>query len=80
MITNPEQFKPKKPYFQQIPLECIEKSIECIRRFNKGEIDADTSSKIEKQILVDEFDDEESLEFAVENYSEMFLSISLLEE
>ncbi len=26
-------------------------------RFNKGEIDADTSSKIEKQILEDEFDD-----------------------
>ncbi len=33
-------------------------------RFNKGEIDADTSSKIEKQILEDEFDDEEFLNFA----------------
>ncbi len=33
---------------------------------------ADTSSKIEKQILVDEFDDSEFLEFAIENYSEMF--------
>ncbi len=42
------------------------------RKFNKGEIDADTSSKIEKQILVDEFDDPEFLEFAIENYSEMF--------
>ncbi len=38
----------------------------------KGEIDADTSPKIEKQILVDEFDYPEFLEFAVENYSEMF--------
>jgi len=44
----------------------------CIERFNKGKIDADTSSKIEKQILVDEFDDPEFLEFAIENYSEMF--------
>ncbi len=41
-------------------------------RFNKGEIDADTSSKIEKQILEDEFDDPEFLSFAIENYSEMF--------
>ncbi len=42
------------------------------RRFNKSEIDADTSSKIEKQILVDEFDDPEFLNFAIENYSEIF--------
>jgi hypothetical protein len=42
------------------------------RIVNKGEIDADTYSKIEKQIFVDEFDDEESLAFAIENYSEMF--------
>ncbi len=44
----------------------------CIERFNKGKIDADTSLKISKQILVDEFDDPEFLEFAIENYSEMF--------
>ncbi len=41
-------------------------------RKNKGEIDADTSFKISKQILVDEFDDEEFLEFAIENISELF--------
>ncbi len=41
-------------------------------RFNKGEIDADTSFKITRQILVDGFDDEEFLEFAIKNYSEMF--------
>ncbi len=41
-------------------------------KFNIGEIDADTSSKIEKQILVDEFDDPEFLAFAIEHYSEMF--------
>ncbi len=73
MIVNPDWHKPKeKPYFHQISLDCIEKLVECIERFNKGEIDADTSLKISKQILEDEFDDEEFLNFAVENYSEMF--------
>ena len=56
MITNPDWLKPKeKPCFHQISLDCIEKLVKCIERFNKGEIDADTSSKIEKQILEDEF-------------------------
>ena len=35
-------------------------------------IDADTSLKIEKQILTDEIQDPEFLEFARENYYEMF--------
>ncbi|MEE9605778.1 MAG: hypothetical protein V3V70_09435 [Candidatus Scalindua sp.] len=73
MILNPEWLKPKeKSYFHQISINCIEKLVDCIGRFNKGEIDADISSKIEKQILVDEFDDPEFLEFAIEHYSEMF--------
>jgi hypothetical protein len=55
MIPNPEWLKPKeKPYFHQISLDCIEKLVECIERFNKGEIDADNSCQIEKQILTDE--------------------------
>ncbi len=33
---------------------------------------SDTSCQIEKQILTDEIDDPELLNFAVENYSEMF--------
>ncbi len=37
-----------------------------------GEIDGDTSSEIEKKILVTEFDDPEFLAFAIENLSEMF--------
>ena len=78
MIVNSEWLKPKeKPYFHQISLNCIEKLVECIKRFNKGEIDADTSSKLEKQILVDEFDDEEFLNFAIENYSEMLNKLTL---
>ena len=73
MITNPNWLKPKKkPYFHQISLDCIEKLVKCIERFNKGEIDADTSFKISKQILVDEFDDPEFLEFAIDNFCEMF--------
>jgi hypothetical protein len=60
MIVNPDWFKPKeKPYFHQISLDCIDKLVRCIERFNKGEIDADTSFKISKQILVDEFEDTE---------------------
>ncbi len=44
MIINPEWLKPKeKPYFHQISLDCIEKLVECIERFNKGEIDTDAS-------------------------------------
>ncbi len=51
MILNPEWLKPKeKPYFHQISMDCLEKLVECIERFNKGEIDADTSSKIEKSL------------------------------
>ncbi len=58
MITNPDWHKPKiKPYLHQISLGCIEKLVECQEKFNKGEIDADTSFKIDKQILTDEIDD-----------------------
>jgi len=47
MILNPEWLKPKeKPYFHQISLNCIEKLVKGIESFDKGEIDADTSSKI----------------------------------
>ncbi len=40
MILNPEWLKPKeKPYFHQISMDCLEKLVDCIGRFNKGEID-----------------------------------------
>ncbi len=49
MILNPEWLKPEeKPYFHQISMDCLEKLVECIERFNNGEIDADTSCQIEK--------------------------------
>jgi hypothetical protein len=73
MILNPEWLKPKeKPYFHQISLDCLEKLVNCIAKFNKGEIAADTSCQIEKQILTDEIDDPEFLNFAVYNISELF--------
>ncbi len=53
-------------------MNCLEKLVDCIGRFNNGEIDADTSCQIEKQILVDEIQDTEFLNFAVENISELF--------
>ncbi len=63
-----------RPFFTilQISLDCIDKLVKCIAKFNIGEIDADTSLKISKQILEDEIDDPEFLEFAIEYYSEMF--------
>ncbi len=73
MIVNPECLKSKeKPYFHQISMDCLEKLVDCIGRFNKGEIDADTSCQIEKQVLTDEIRDTEFLNFAVENMHELF--------
>ncbi len=73
MITNHDWQKPKeRPYFHQISLDCIDKLVKCIAKFNIDEIDVDTCFKISKLILVDEFDDPEFLEFAIEHYSEMF--------
>ncbi len=53
-------------------MNCLEKLVDCIARLNKGEIDADTSCQIEKQILTDEIQDTELLNFAVYNISELF--------
>ncbi len=46
--------------------------ITALRKMQALSLNVNSSSKIEKPILVDEFDDEEFLEFAIENYSEMF--------
>ncbi len=46
--------------------------MEGIAKLNKGEIDADTSCQIEKQILTDEIQDAELPNFAVYNISELF--------
>ena len=72
MINNPDWQKPiVKPCLHQISFNCIEKLVECIGKFNKNEIVCNTLYKIQKQILIDEIEDEEFLEFAIENFSEM---------
>ncbi len=53
-------------------VNCLEKLVDCQGKFNKGKIDADTSSKMFEQILIDEIQDTEFLNFAVENISELF--------
>ncbi len=50
----------------------IPKNISKLEKLNNCEIDADTSCQIEKQILTDEIQDTEFLNFAVENISELF--------
>ncbi len=60
MINNPDWLNPKvKPYHYQLSLGCIE------------EIDCDTCFEMQKQILTDEIDDDEFLEFAINNFSKM---------
>ena len=72
MIINPDWHKAKvKPYFHQISLDCIKKLLDCVEQFNKGEVDADTTFKMQRRILTDEIDDPEFLEFAIENLDEL---------
>jgi O-phosphoseryl-tRNA(Cys) synthetase len=72
MITDPEWLKTKKkPYYHQISQHCIKKLVECLKKFNKGEIDADTSFEIERQLLADEIDDPEFLFFVIANFGEL---------
>ena len=71
MISNPNWLKPKeKPYFLQISLDCIEKLVECMESIDIEEMDCDTCFKMQ-EILCDEIDDAEILEFAIKNFSEM---------
>ncbi len=64
MINNPDWLNPKiKHYHHQISLDCIKKLVDCVEQFNKGRIDTDTTFKAQKQILTDEIEDGEFLEF-----------------
>ena len=71
MITNPDWLKPKEePYSHQISLDCIEKLVECVESLDIEEMDCDTCLKMQ-EILCDEIDDLEFLEFAIENLDEL---------
>ncbi len=72
MILNPEWLKPKeKPYFHQISLDCIEKLVDCMEGIDIEDMDCDTCFKMQ-EILTDEIDDPELLEFAIDNFSVLF--------
>ena len=72
MINNPDWQEPKiKPYHYQISLDCIKRLVECIEQYNKDKLDCDNAFIMQKEILTDEIDDPELLEFVIENFSEM---------
>ncbi len=72
MINNPDWLKPKvKPYFHQISLGCIEEIAAYIEDNDIEEMDCDTCL-IMQEILSDEIEDEEFLEFAIENLEELY--------
>ncbi len=72
MIVNPDWLKPKeKPYFHQISMDCLEKLIDCMEGIDIEDLDCNTCLKMQ-EILSDEIDDPEFLNFAVENISELF--------
>jgi hypothetical protein len=72
MIINPEWHKPKeKPYFHKISLDCIVKLAECMESIDIEEMYRDTCLKMQ-EILSDEINDPEFIEFAIENLSELF--------
>ena len=76
MINNPNWHKTKvKPYLHRLSLDCIAKLVECMGKFKKGEIDADASFEIATQILTDEIDDTEFLDFAIEHLNELIFAI-----
>ncbi len=71
MIANPDWLKPKvKPYFHQISLDCIEKLVECMESIDIEDMDCDTRLKMQ-EILSDEIEDEEFLDFAIDNLEEL---------
>ncbi len=70
MINNPGWHKTKiKPYFHQLSLGCIEEIAEYIESNDIEKMDCNTCL-IMQEILNDEIDRPEFLEFAIENFSE----------
>ncbi len=58
-------------------IEDNENAIILLRQFNKGEIYADTTFKIQRQILAEEIGDEVFLFFAVVNFKEMMWYVAM---
>ena len=76
MINNPNWQKSKiKPYLHQLSLECIEEITVFMEGINADEINCDTCS-VFQEILSDEIDDEELLDFAIDNLEELLSYIA----
>ncbi len=76
MINNPDWQKPKiKPYLHQISPECIEEIAVFMESIDTDEIDCDTCIIIQ-EILCDEIEDEEILDFAIDNLEELLSYIT----
>jgi len=72
MITNPDWHKTKvKPYFHQLSLGCIEEIAVFMEGIDIEKMDCDTCL-IVQELLSDEIEDEEFLEFAIDNLEELF--------
>jgi hypothetical protein len=72
MISNPNWQKPEfRPNMHQISFECMERLVDCMEGVDIEDMDCDTCLKMQ-EILSDEIDDEGFLEFAIENFSELF--------
>ncbi len=72
MILNPEWLKPKeKPYFHQISRDCLEKLVDCMEGIDIEDMDCVTCFKMQ-EMLSDEIDDPEFLNFAIDNFSVLF--------
>ena len=71
MINNPDWNQPEeRAYFHQISQDCIGKLTECMEGIDTDEIDCDTCL-IMQEILSDEIEDEEFLNFAIDNLEEL---------
>ena len=71
MIDNPDWLKPEESaYFHQISKDCIRKLVECMEGIDTEEMDCDTCLEMQ-EILSAEIVDEEFLEFAIDNLSEL---------
>ncbi len=71
MINNPDWLKPEgSAYFHQISHDCIRKLVECMEGIDIENMDCDTCLKMQ-EILSEEIDNPEFLEFAIDNLSEL---------
>jgi hypothetical protein len=76
MINNPDWQKPKiKPYLHQLSLECIEEIAVFMEGITTDEMDCDTCIVIQ-EILSDEIEDKELINFAIDNLEELLSCIA----